>query len=102
VWRFEARAHGDDVDGGHLVARLWDLARWAERAEALIEALALDDEAARRFGVAAAIVRHLEEDPLLPPALLPDGWPGSLLRESYAGYERELGDLLRHQRERHG
>jgi phenylacetic acid degradation operon negative regulatory protein len=102
VWRFEARALAADADGGHLVGRLWDLAGWSERAEALMAALTLDSRAPRRFGVAAAIVRHLEEDPLLPAALLPDGWPGPLLRESYAGYERELGELLRRQRARHG
>ena len=51
--------------------------------------------------VAAAIVRHLQADPLLPALLLP-GWPGPRLRGAYSSYERELGDLLRRERRRHG
>jgi phenylacetic acid degradation operon negative regulatory protein len=39
---------------------------------------------------------------VLPPELLPAGWPGAALREAYAGYEGELGELLRRERDRHG
>jgi phenylacetic acid degradation operon negative regulatory protein len=57
---------------------------------------------AQRFMVATAMVRHFRDDPVLPPELLPDGWPGAALREAYAGYEGELGELLRRERDRHG
>jgi phenylacetic acid degradation operon negative regulatory protein len=52
--------------------------------------------------VAAAMVRHLQDDPVLPLALLPAGWPGARLRKAYAGYERELAGLLQQERARHG
>ncbi len=107
VWRFEVRTI--DSPGGwrpaqpkELAADLWDLEGWGARAEALLDAFLADDQPARRFMVAAAIVRHLQTDPLLPPALLPSVWPGAQLRGAYSGYERELGDLLRRERRRHG
>ena len=61
-----------------------------------------DGQPAHRFVVTAAIVRHLQEDPLLPASLLPARWPGTRLRVAYAGYEQELGDLLRQQQTSHG
>ena len=47
------------------------------------------------------MVRHLQTDPLLPAFLLPDRWPGPRLRRAYAGYERELVEMLRRERRRH-
>jgi phenylacetic acid degradation operon negative regulatory protein len=90
------------VEDGTLAASLWDLKGWAARAEALLGAFADDESPARRFMTAAAIVRHLQTDPLLPASLLPAGWPGPRLRRTYAGYERELGELFRRERRRHG
>ena len=43
-----------------------------------------------RFVAAAGMVRHLLTDPVLPDELLPDGWPGAALRESYARFAAEL------------
>jgi phenylacetic acid degradation operon negative regulatory protein len=40
--------------------------------------------------VVAHLVRHLATDPLLPPGLLPDDWPGAELRATYADYRDEL------------
>ena len=106
VWRFEVRTV--DLSGWRpaqpkdLAADLWDLEGWASRADALLDAFLADDQPARRFMVAAAIVRHLQADPLLPRALLPPVWPGAQLRGAYSSYERELGDLLRRERHRHG
>jgi phenylacetic acid degradation operon negative regulatory protein len=97
AWTFEARGVGTIADGRDLALRVWDLAGWAGRAEALLRAWAADSEPPRRFALAAAMVRHLQTDPLLPPALLPARWPGHRLRDAYAGYEQELGDLLRQQ-----
>jgi phenylacetic acid degradation operon negative regulatory protein len=70
-----------------LAAGLWDLAAWATRARELVDALADDgfDDLAASFVLSAAVLRHLQADPLLPIALLPQGWPGPGLR---AGYER--------------
>ena len=43
-----------------------------------------------RFTAAAAIVRHLLADPVLPVALLPAHWPGDALRQAYADFAAEL------------
>jgi phenylacetic acid degradation operon negative regulatory protein len=95
VWCFQARTVGTNQDGRALAAELWDLAGWADQAEALLGAWAAVEHPARRFMLAAAMVRHLRTDPLLPAALLPARWPGNRLREAYAAYEQELGALLR-------
>ena len=102
AWCFEARALPAGGDGRELAARLWDLAGWAQRADALLAAWARAVLPPRRFALAAAMVRHLQTDPLLPPILHPAGWPGTRLRAAYAAYEQELGELLRSQRARHG
>lgn len=103
AWRFAARL-GDEPgwSPARLAARLWPLDSWAARAGQLIDALAAAPDAAQRFMLAAAMVRHLQGDPVLPPALLPAGWPGRALRRAYASYERELAGLLRRERARHG
>jgi phenylacetic acid degradation operon negative regulatory protein len=98
AWCFEARAVPTGADGRDLAARLWDLAGWAQRADVLLAAWAGATQPPRRFVLAAAMVRHLQTDPLLPRALLPTGWPGTRLRTAYAAYEKELGELLRRQR----
>ena len=43
-----------------------------------------------RFVTAAAMVRHLLTDPVLPDELLPDDWPGAALREAYNDFAAEL------------
>jgi phenylacetic acid degradation operon negative regulatory protein len=40
--------------------------------------------------VAAAMVRHLLADPVLPGELLPVRWPGDRLRSSYNEFAAEL------------
>ena len=42
------------------------------------------------FVVAAAMVRHLLTDPVLPAELLPADWPGSRLRAAYNDFAAEL------------
>lgn len=69
-----------DSDPSALAARLWDLTGWARRARALTSALNRADTPADRFTVAAAALRHLLSDPLLPAELLPGDWPGAQLR----------------------
>ncbi|MFF2921304.1 PaaX family transcriptional regulator C-terminal domain-containing protein [Streptomyces celluloflavus] len=84
-----------DDDPAALVRRLWDLDGWAERARALLTALDRAGTPADRFTVAAAVLRHLLADPLLPGGLLPPDWPGDALRLRYAAFETELRELLR-------
>jgi len=78
---------------------LWDLAGWADGGEALLAAMAGTDPAGTdpepAFLVAAAVVRHLRDDPLLPSALLPDRWPGARLRVAYDAYEAAFQAALR-------
>jgi phenylacetic acid degradation operon negative regulatory protein len=39
-----------------------------------------------RFAVAAAMVRHLLTDPVLPAELVPADWPANHLRGAYADF----------------
>ena len=87
-----------------LAHRLWDLAAWSARAQGLLhelQALAPDrpDALAPGFELSAAVLRHLQADPLLPPQLLPSNWPGACLRTTYdqwdARYRRTLRDWSR-------
>jgi phenylacetic acid degradation operon negative regulatory protein len=100
--RFDARSGFHQPPVADLLGALWDLDAWASRASRLIAALESVDDMAGRFMVATAMVRHFRDDPVLPPELLPDDWPGGALRDAYASYEAELGELLRRQRDRHG
>ncbi|WP_327223624.1 PaaX domain-containing protein, C- domain protein [Streptomyces platensis] len=84
-----------DDEPAALAGRLWDLTGWAGRARALSAALDRAGPHADRFTVAAAALRHLLADPLLPADLLPENWPGEQLRRTYAEFETELRDLLR-------
>jgi phenylacetic acid degradation operon negative regulatory protein len=85
------------ADSTELAAELWDLSGWARQARRLAselerglphlergEASSLADD----FVVAAAVLRLLLADPLLPPDLVPDDWPGGELRSLYESYDR--------------
>ncbi|MBG0831222.1 PaaX domain-containing protein, C- domain protein [Planomonospora sp. ID67723] len=82
-------------DPAALAASLWDLPAWADRARALRDEFDAAIPVADRFVLAAAILRHLLTDPLLPPGLLPGDWPGAGLRHRYDLFETEFGALLR-------
>ena len=70
---------------------LWDLDRWAARAGELRSKMATGiEDLGPAFVLAAAVLRHLQSDPLLPPELLPKRWPGSALREEYEAYEADF------------
>jgi phenylacetic acid degradation operon negative regulatory protein len=75
-------------------SRLWDLERWARQARQLGAGLEAARSPAPRLAAAAAVVRHVRSDPLLPPELLPPGWPGPELRDAYDSYRLELGRLI--------
>ncbi|RKS79057.1 PaaX family transcriptional regulator [Actinomadura pelletieri DSM 43383] len=81
-------------DPAALAAELWDLDAWTAKARALQTALTETTGMAERFTLAAAVLRHLVDDPILPPDLLPSDWPGPGLRAEYARFEKEFERLL--------
>jgi phenylacetic acid degradation operon negative regulatory protein len=96
-WRGARPAPAPDVAG------LWDLASWSERAAALRDDMAalqapLDhgdrSALADGFVTSAAVLRHLQADPLLPARLLPSGWPGDALRHDYDRYDAAYRAVL--------
>ena len=92
-------------DPAVLAAELWDLPAWHARGEELLAAGpeepgdlvdSAPEWAAAVFAAAAATLRHLRTDPLLPDALLPPGWPAERLRTRYALYLLAIQRLVRH------
>jgi phenylacetic acid degradation operon negative regulatory protein len=84
---------------------LWDLRGWSTTAAALRAEMAellpgfeADDPAglADGFVTSAAVLRHLQADPLLPVELRPFGWPGDALRHDYERYDQAYRTTLRH------
>lgn len=73
-----------------LAGELWDLGGWAKTGHRLLADMAGAGDVPGRFLVAAAIVRHLLTDPMLPAELVPADWPGSRLREAYHDFATEL------------
>ena len=101
---FRTTPDGDPVA---LAARLWPLADWSARAGELVARMAglvgpleagEPDVLADGFVLSADVLRHVQADPLLPPALLPPDWPGPHLRTTYdrydAAYRTTLGTWL--------
>lgn len=94
-----------DEDAAGLAAELWDLRGWAARGEALLAAgpdqpgdlvAEAPEWAAAVFTAAAATLRHLRTDPLLPAGLLAPDWPADRLRARYARYLTAIQRLVRH------
>ncbi|RUP32110.1 MAG: PaaX domain-containing protein, C- domain protein [Mycolicibacterium sp.] len=79
-----------DDDPAGLAAVLWDLPAWSGTARQLLDEIASAADVPGRFVAAAAIVRHLLSDPVLPAELLPGDWPGEQLRQAYADFAAEL------------
>lgn len=79
-----------DADPADLAARLWDLTGWARTGRELLDAMGGAADVPSRFTAAAAVVRHLLADPVLPGDLLPADWPGERLRADYADFVAEL------------
>lgn len=82
-----ARDHGAP---GALAGLLWDLPGWALTGHKLLEQIAAAPDIPGRFRLAAAIVRHLLTDPMLPDELLPAEWPGAQLRAAYNDFATEM------------
>jgi len=73
-----------------IVGQLWDLPAWSATGEALLVAMDSPELDGRRFAAAAALVRHLRTDPVLPPGLQPTNWPAEALRATYETYRTQL------------
>jgi phenylacetic acid degradation operon negative regulatory protein len=89
-----------DTDPRRMASTLWDLTSWARGAGRLQEQMdALPptdpDDLAPGFVLSAAVLRHLQADPLLPPDLLPGDWPGISFREAYDRWDRQYRRVLR-------
>ena len=82
--------HARDDAPVELAARLWDLPAWFATADSLLADMAVAVDVPARFVAAAKMVRHLLTDPVLPEELLPSGWPGKTLRDSYFRFAEEL------------
>jgi phenylacetic acid degradation operon negative regulatory protein len=90
-----------DGDGAALAAQLFDLGGWAQRAEELarrLDGLRTDgpEDLAPGFELSAAVLRHMQADPLLPVELWPTGWPGPDLRRTYDAWDRQYRTVLAH------
>jgi phenylacetic acid degradation operon negative regulatory protein len=79
-----------DDTPAELAAQLWDLPAWARTGHRLLDEMGAASDTAGRFVVAAAMVRHLLTDPVLPDELLPADWPGARLRAAYHDFAAEL------------
>ena len=79
-----------DGEPAQLAGQLWDLPAWAETGHRLLDEMACATDVPGRFVVAAAMVRHLLTDPVLPAELLPADWPGAGLLAAYHDFATEL------------
>jgi phenylacetic acid degradation operon negative regulatory protein len=77
-----------------LAAELWPLTAWAATGRALLEHFTGAEAPGERFAAAAAVVRYLLTDPVLPEELLPADWPGPELRAAYTRYQRDFAERL--------
>jgi DNA-binding transcriptional regulator PaaX len=80
-----------------LAARLWDLPAWSSTGHQLLDEMATATNTPARFAAAAAILRHLLTDPVLPEALLPDDWLGATRPNQWRlsnGLVKDEGDIF--------
>jgi phenylacetic acid degradation operon negative regulatory protein len=91
-------------DPEDLVAMLWDLEAMAARSAELHAELQAGVDMLQSTGIgalaqtmpiAAAAVRFLRAEPLLPRRLAPPDWPVDSLRDRYADFDRTFGRVLR-------
>ena len=79
-----------DDNPAELANQLWDLRDWSKTGHRLLREMTAATDVPDQFIVAAAMVRHLLIDPVLPAGLLPADWPAAGLRMAY----EEFADLL--------
>ena len=83
-------------DPEELAHALWNLPAIDARCRALIAALDVSDQDLPAMMLrAAAVVRFLREEPLLPRSLTPGDWRADELRERYRDLDRTLGRAVR-------
>ncbi|MGI8753070.1 MAG: PaaX domain-containing protein, C- domain protein [Acidimicrobiales bacterium] len=92
--RFEGHPAIEGADDRAVVESLWDLEGWHQLGAELIGAYDSARGPAERFVVAAAILRQLRTDPLLPPAVTGDAWPAPGLRRVYEAFSDEIHGLM--------
>jgi phenylacetic acid degradation operon negative regulatory protein len=89
-------------DAVPLARTLFALDAWSDSARSLIaEMEPLHRRLTRRdaasltdaFILNAAVLRHLQADPFLPPELLPSRWPGARLRARYEAFDAAFVSL---------
>jgi phenylacetic acid degradation operon negative regulatory protein len=90
---FESRLRDQEPEA--LVRSLWDLDAWASEGRRLRNALRESDGLAEDLLTLTAVMRHLLVDPVLPPELLPAGWPGDDLRTTYREFAEGYLERLR-------
>jgi phenylacetic acid degradation operon negative regulatory protein len=106
--RFRAAASDISADAAR---SLFGVEQWARDAGRLIAAMEEETDGdpgegdelratlTLQFSLSIAVVRHLQHDPLLPSALLPDSWPAPALRSTYRrfdrAFQRRLGQAMR-------
>lgn len=104
VHRWCTRWRGARPDTSPDATVLWHLPAWAATAQALqremgalVDGLEAGDTSglAAGFVTSAAVLRHLQADPLLPAELLPPDWPGQALRADYDCYDAAYRSVLR-------
>ncbi|MBU3749748.1 MAG: PaaX domain-containing protein, C- domain protein [Mycobacterium sp.] len=78
--------HSRDDAPATLAAALWDLPGWSRAGSRLLREMDRAGDIPDRFAVAAAMVRLLLTDPVLPAELLPVDWPADRLRAAYADF----------------
>jgi phenylacetic acid degradation operon negative regulatory protein len=81
-----------DEAPAELAAQLWNLPAWAETGHRLLDEMTQASDVPGRFVAAAAMVRHLLTDPMLPAELLPADWSGARLRAAYHDFATELAE----------
>lgn len=79
-----------DEDPAELASRLWDVSAWSRTGHRLLREIADAQDLPARFSVAAAMVRHLLTDPVLPAELLSADWPGMRIRAAYSDFAAEM------------
>ena len=90
-----ARGPVSGPSADELAHTLWDLPAIDARCRLLIAALDEPDLPLPAMMIrAAAVVRFLREEPLLPRSLTPDDWRADELRERYRDLDRTLGRMV--------
>lgn len=93
-----------ETEPAELASRLWDLSGWQAGAEALIDEIASLSPQLRRsdpdalpsgFTLNAAVLRHLQGDPMLADALLPRRWAGDRLRARFERFDHSFNQVWR-------